>query len=187
MKVSTRERRLLLGAGVAAVLVAAVVHGVAPFVAAELGVREQIEERRALLARSRRAAAGKEGYERQASGLRARLHRAEELLFRGEKPALTAAELQELLHGIARDAGVTAVRENVPPARVSGAFTEVAVELSLRGDLKAVRDFLFRVQTAPRLLTVPKLVLRGHPAPGVVTVTADVQVSGYMLGAATRE
>jgi len=182
MKISARERNLLIAAGVAAAAVVVVVYVVEPFVRAQVAVRQQLEERQALLARYARAGAETEEYQRQVAGLRARLRRAEAPLFRGEKPALAAAELQELLHRIAEDVGVTTIRENVPPARPKGAFTEVAVELSLRGDLKAMRDFLFRLQAAPRLVTVSKLVLRSHPAPGVVTLTADVQLTGYMVG-----
>lgn len=182
MKISARERKLLVAAGVAAATVLVAVQVVEPFVRAQLSVRQQLEERRGLLARYERAAAEQEGYRRQVEEVRARLGRAEASMFRGAKPALAAAELQELVHRIAQDVGVTTIRENVPPARPKGAFTEVAVELSLRGDLKAMRDFLFRLQTAPRLVTVSRLVLRSHPAPGVVTLMADVQLTGYIVG-----
>ena len=187
MKISTRQWRLLIAAGAAAVVILAVVYVIAPFVTAQLAVHEQLTERRALLARYQRAASETDAYRRQVDELRARLQRAEALVFHGEKPALAAAELQELLHRIVRDVRVTTLRENVPPAKTNGAFTELTVELWLSGELKAIRDFLSRLQTAPRLVTVPKLVLQSHSAPGAVMVTAEVQVRGYLVADNARE
>lgn len=182
MTISHRERRVLLAAAVVAGAVAAFVYVVQPFVAAQLRAREQLAEHRALLTRLGRVASGKDAYQRHVEALRARLRGAEPRLFRGDKPALAAAELQELLHTIGREVGVSVIRENVPLSRKSGDFTEISVELSMRGDLKAIRNFLYRLQTAPRLLTVPKLVMRSYPAPGVASLSADVQVSGYLVG-----
>jgi Tfp pilus assembly protein PilO len=182
MKLSGRERTLLIATVLVVAVVVVVVSVVEPFVRAQLAVHQQLAERRALLARFERAAPRPEDVQRQVDGLRARLRQAEAPLFRGDKPALAAAELQGLLNRITKEVGVTTMRENVPPPRTKGAFTEVAVELSLRGDLRTMRNFFVRVQAAPRLVTVSKLVLRSHPAPGVLTLTADVQLTGYLLG-----
>lgn len=181
MKISKREKRLVLVGGVAVLAYVAFVYVVEPFVTVQLEVRKQVQERQALLERHRPLASERARYRRKVQALEAPLRQAETLLLRGDKVPLVAAHLQGFLHELGKGAGLAIVRENVPPPREVEMLIEVPVELSLRGGLKSVRDFLYRVQTAPHLLTVPKLVIRRTSSRGGANVAADLRVAGYML------
>ena len=182
MRSAPREKRFLITGGLAVAAFLATVYVIEPLVSSQLKVREEIRERKALLERHQLLASEKDRYRRKVEGLKAQLQQAEGLLLKGEKLPLVAAELQGLLHKLGQEAGITIVRENVPPPKKIEVFTQVTVELSVKGELKAIRDFLYRVQTAPKLLTVPKLIIRGTPSRGQTALSADLQVAGYIVG-----
>jgi Tfp pilus assembly protein PilO len=113
-------------------------------------------------------------------GLNAQLSATEALFLRDQKPTLAAANLQGLIHKLGEETGLTIVRENVLAPKEMESFVEVPIELSLRGEKKALRDFLFRVQTAPYLLTLPKLIIKEGRSHTNRVMTAEMQVVGYI-------
>jgi len=181
MKISTRERRVLLGGGLAVLAILAGVYVVEPFVATQRGMRDEVQAQSALLAKHQLLASEKARYQRRVEALRAQLQQADSLLFKGEKLPVVAAEVQGLLHTLAQEAGITIVRENVRPPTKVDVFTEVAVELSVQGEMKNIRDFLYKIQTAPKLVTTPKLVIRSMPTRGATALAADLVVTGHIL------
>lgn len=181
MKISKREKQFLVVGALAVFAYVGIVYVIEPLVASQVEVREQIEERQALLEQQRSLPSDRGRYQRKVDILNARLHEAEELLLKGEKAPLAAAKVQAFVHSFGEETGLTITRENVLRPTQLEAFVEVPVELSLRGDLQGVRDFLYRVQTARNLLVVPKLVIRSSPSPTRTTLSVDMQVAGYML------
>ena len=179
---SKREKRFLIAGGVAALAILTGVYVIEPSIAAQLRIQDEVREKEALLERFQLLASEKDRYRLRVEGLRARLRQAEGIHFTGQKLPLVAAEVQGLLHQLGQEAGVTIVRETVRPPKKVEMLTEVTVELSVQGDLRGIRDFLYKVQTAPRLLATPKLVIRGLPARGPTALSADLQVAGYVLG-----
>lgn len=180
MKISRRERGFLIVGGLAVAAILAGVYVGEPLVSSELMVREEIQRQQALLERHQFIASEKERYRKTVEALRTQVQEARESHFREEKLPLVAAEIQGLLHTLGQEAGIIIVRENVPPPKKTGVFTPVTVELSVRGELGTLRDFLYKIQTAPKLLTIPKLIIRGVPARGQIGLSADMQVDGYV-------
>ena len=181
MKISTRERRFLIGGGLAVLAILAGVYVVEPFVTTQQRMRDEVHAQSALLAKHQLLASEKARYQRKVEALRAQLQQADSLLFQGEKLPVVAADVQGLLHALAQEAGITIVRENVRPPKKVDAFTEVAVELSVQGEIKNIRDFLYKIQTAPKLVTTPKLVIRAVPSRGATALAADLVVTGHIL------
>jgi len=182
MRISAREKRFLLVGGLAVVLYLAAVYVVEPFISDQLQVREDIRKRARALERHQLVASEKDRIQRKVEALRAQLRQAEALQFPGEKPPLVAAEIQGLLHTVGQEAGITFARENVPAPKKVEMLTQVTVELSVRGELRAIRDFLYMVQAYPKLLTVPRLTIRGAPARGQQPLLADLHVAGFTRG-----
>lgn len=182
MKISRRERRFLIVGALAVAAILAGVYVVEPLASSQLTVREEIQQKQALVERHQLLASEKERYRKKVEALRAQVQQAQESHFQEEKLPLVAAEIQGLLHRLGQEAGITIVRENVPPPKKTGVFAPVTVELSVRGELGTLRDFLYKIQTAPKLLTIPKLIIRGTPARGQTGLSADMQVDGYMTG-----
>ncbi len=182
MKISKREKRFIMFGALALLAHLLVVYVIEPVIASQLDVRKQIEEKKAILTGHPPSAPARDYYQSKVRALRAQLSRAEGLLLKEKKAPLAAANLQGLLHKLGRETGLTIVRENVLAPKKLKLLVEVPVELSLRGDLKAVRDFLYRVQTAPYLLTLPKLIIKRRPSRANINLTADLRVVGYMQG-----
>ena len=176
-----REKRVLLVGGLLGAAIVAAVYVVAPLVSYQRTIREETRAKRTVFERYQLVASQRGRYRQKMEGLRAQMRQADELLFSGEKLPVLAASLQGLLHGLGQETGVTIVRENVPPPRKVETFNQVTVELSVKGDLGALRDFLYKIQTSPKLLTVPKLTIRGLSLPGQTALSADLQVAGYTL------
>ena len=182
MKISTREKRFLIAGTLAVVAYLGGVYGVEPFVTSQGKVQEAIRENQALMERHQLLASERDRYQRKAGALRAQVRQAVALHFKAEKPPVAAAEIQGMLHRLGQEAGVTIIRQNIPAPKKVAMFTQVMVELSVHGELRAIRDFLYRIHTAPKMLLVPKLVIRGIPARVPAPLSADLQVAGYMLG-----
>ncbi|MFB3818000.1 MAG: type II secretion system protein GspM [Candidatus Methylomirabilales bacterium] len=183
MRVSAREKRVLVVGGVAALAILVGVYVVEPFLTSQAATRDEIAAARRTVERGGALAAERERQQRQIEALRGRLRAEETLLFAGERLPVVAAEIQGLLHTLGQETGITILRENVPQPRKADTYTQVTVELSVRGELRAIRDFLYRVQTAPKLLSVPRLAIRGTTSRTQTALTADLQVSGYTLAA----
>ncbi len=182
LKISKREKRFILAGALAVLAHTAYVYVLEPAFLSQMEVREQNEKKRTMLERHRPPEPGKEYYRAKSEELKARFSQAETAFLKEKKTPLAAANLQGLLHKIGQETGLTIVRENVLPAGKPELFGEVAVELSVRGDIKSLRDFLYRVQTAPYLLTLPKLIIRQGPSHIRSNLTADMQVVGYIQG-----
>jgi type II secretory pathway component PulM len=182
MKISKREKRFLLFGGVAVAGLLAGVYLVEPLVRAQQRVREDIRQKTALLERHQLLASDHERYQRRVEALRAEVRQAEVSSFTGAKLPLVAAEIQGMLAKFAEEAGLTIARQNVPTPKQVDQFTQVNVELSVRGDRRALRDFLHKLQAAPKLLTIPRITIRVAPGRGDAALLADLQVAGYVVG-----
>jgi Tfp pilus assembly protein PilO len=181
MEISRRSRRWIYIHGVIILLVLIGAYGIAPLVTTQLKIRDELRDKQASLAKYQLAASEKERYQNRVNALRATLQQGQGVLFVGEKLPVAAAEIQGLLHTLGQESGITIVRENVRPPKKVEMLTEVTVELSIQGDIRGVRDFLYKIQTAPKLLTLPKVVIHGMPVRGPTGVGLELLVAGYIL------
>lgn len=86
-----------------------------------------------------------------------------------------------MLHKVAGESGVTIVSESIHQPKKAEGFTQIAVELSLNADLRKLRDFLYKIESAGKLLTVPKLMVNASfPRPGA-ELQVTIVVSGYTM------
>ena len=181
MRMSQREKRLIVLGVLVVCAYVGDVYLFEPVIASQAEVREKIQEGKNALARYERLPDSKERYQHKVDVLQHRLHRAEEGLLQGETAPLVAAEVQGMLHRFGEETGLTIVRENVPRPKPTKGLVAIPVDLSLKGKLQGVRDFLYRVQTADRLLTVSKLVIRSNRTQDRM-LSVDLQITGHMQG-----
>lgn len=179
MTISSRERRFLVMGGVALVAFLAINYAVVPAISSQMQVRSDYREKLQAFERYQLVAEGKRRYEKKFAEAEGLFTQLQQLLLPGEKLTLAAAELQAMLHKVAGESGVTIVSESIHAPKKVGEFTQVAVELSLNADLKKLRDFLYKIESAGKLLTVPKLTVNAsYPRPGA-ELQVTVVVSGY--------
>lgn len=181
MTLAPRERRFVMAGGAALVAFLAINFVIAPAVSRQREVRSELEEKRRALERFQLVIEGRRRYEKKYADAERLYVQLQNLLLPGEKLTLAAAELQEMLHKSAAASGVTIVSENIHSPKKSEGLTQVSVELTLNADMKKLRDFLYKIESSTKLLTVPKLTLNASfPRPGA-ELQVTVAVSGYAL------
>lgn len=182
MATLTNRERGLMGLTVGALLAVAVyLYVVEPLVVknrelAELAPAREatLEARRRLIAQRARLneelAVAQQGFEAQTARL-----------LPGPTPPLAASELQKLVKEVAALANVDVRSERVlPPTDLAG-LQEVAVELTVAGNVRETMTLLYQIERTSRLLTVKEVKVRvvavGQPRELLTTLT----VAGYLL------
>lgn len=179
MNIASRERRFLVAGGAALIAFLAINYAIVPAISGQMRVRSEYRERLQALERFQLVVEGKRRYERKFAEAGGLFKQLDQRLLPGEKVTLAAADLQAMLHKAASESGVTIVSESIHAPKKAEGFTQVAVELSLNADLKKLRDFLYKIESAGKLLTVPKLMVNASfPRPGA-ELQVTVVVSGY--------
>ena len=152
---------------------------IVPAVSSHLQVRSEYRENLQALERFQLVVEGKRRYEKKFADAEQLFTELQQQLLPGEKVAVAAADLQAMLHKAAGEAGVTIVSESIHSPKKAEGFTQVSVELSLNSDLKKLRDFIYKIESSRKLLTVPKLSLNAaYPRVGA-ELQVTVVVSGY--------
>jgi len=165
--------------GAALVAFLAVNYLIVPAVSSHLQVRSEYREKLQALERYHLVVEGKRRYEKKFADAEQLFTQLQQQLLPGGKVALAAADLQAMLHKAAGEAGVTIVSESIQSPKKAEGLTQVSVELSVNADLKKLRDFLYKIESSGKLLTVPKLFVNAaFPRPGA-ELTVVVVVSGY--------
>ena len=165
--------------GTALVAFLAVNYLIVPAVSNHLQVRSEYREKVHALERFQLVVEGKRRYEKKFADAEQLFAQLEQQLLPGEKVAVAAADLQAMLHKAAGEAGITIVSESIHSPKKAEGFTQISVELSLNSDLKKLRDFIYKIESSRKLLTVPKLTVNASfPRPGA-ELQVTVVVSGY--------
>lgn len=182
MTISSRERKFVVAGGIVLVAFLTINYAVVPAISSQIQVRNDYREKLQALERFQLVVEGKRRYEKKFAEAEALFTQLQQRLLPGEKLTLAAADLQTMLHKAAGESGVTIVSESIHAPKKAEGFTQVAVELSLNADMRKLRDFLYKIETAGKLLTVPKLqVNASFPRPGA-ELQVSVVVSGYTMG-----
>ena len=175
-----RERRFLIVAGGIAAIILGYAYGVEPLVARYRQVQELITARQQMLTRQQRLLARRDRYQQEKVALEAEIAERRARLLPGDKPPLAASELQKLVKSVAQESGVEVRSERILPPGERGGYTEVPVEVTLSGPIRAVASLLYRLEAVPVLLAVTDAKLRvvSVGAPRELSVT--LSLTGYI-------
>jgi len=140
-------------------------------------VRAEIEKKRQLLDEYQRLLEEKRLSEKQFDAWKEAYREMQGRLFPAERPALASAELQAALQKLARASDVEIRSAKFLPPKQVETFAQLAVELSFRTTLKALKQFLYRIETYDRLLVVPKIAMT---AAGPL-IQVNMEIRGFAL------
>jgi type II secretory pathway component PulM len=191
-RLSARER-VLAGAALLALLVVVVRYGIVePYLAYTARLEEEIEQEAQRVAKMQRQRDRREQIATQVNVLRQRFQATRQRLIPGGTPALAAAHLQERIQTLASQRGLEVVTTQVMRDEAIGEFRKIAVQVTLRGELSAVADFVSGVEYGDWLLAVTTLEVRStynlrvRPKEGPRNpLTITLEVGGVMQGAET--
>ena len=188
---SPRDRRILLGVGLTALASFLYVGIVDPVLAYRKHVGEEIADGLDELERAARFLAAADGLRGEREQLTKRLEEAKSRLLPGDSGTLGAAALQERANAIAATKGITVQSTQVMREEAADPFRKISVRLTLSGELKPFADFLASLEYGPQQLNLPfvEVSRRGAVAgaKGPRTLSATVEVSGYLGGTAEKE
>ncbi len=188
---STRDRRILLGVGLAIVASAIYLGIVDPVLAYRKHVLEETADGLEELERSARFLNAGESLHAEREQLKKRLEEAKSRLLPGDSGTLGAAALQERANAIAAAKGITVQSTQVMREEAVDPFRKVSVRLTISGELKPFADFVSSLEYGPQQLNLPfvEISRRGAVAgqKGPRTLSATVEVSGYLHGANEKE
>jgi hypothetical protein len=182
-----RERRLLLAAAVLTVGALGYTYGVEPLVERHREVQDLIDARHQLLARQERLLARTGAYTQEKDTIAAEIAQRRARLLTSDKPPLAASELQKLVKSAADDSGVEVRSERVLPTSERGGYTEVPVEVTLSGPIRALVALVYRLEGAPVLLTVNAMRVRVVSIGAPRELSATLSLSGYIVSAPASE
>lgn len=188
-RLSMRERTLTGAACVALFLVLLRYGIVEPYFSYTAQLEEQIEQKVQRVEKMQRQRARAADVAEQVRALQQRFLDAKRGLIPGETPSLAAAHLQDRMQRLAAESGLELVTTQVMRNELLGEFRQAAVQVTLRGDLSAVANFLAGVEYGDWRLAVSTLEIRGAyglraPRRGVqqFPLTITLEVGGVMQG-----
>lgn len=188
-RLSARERTLAGAACVALSLVVLRYGIVEPYLAYTARLEEQIEQNVQRVERMQRQRARAPYVAERVRALHQRFRDTQQGLIPGETPSLAAAHLQERMQKLAGESGLELVTTQVMRDEPLGEFRKAVVQVTLRGDLSAVANFLAGVEYGDWRLAVHTLEIRGsyglravRRSPQQFPLTITLEVGGVMQG-----
>jgi Tfp pilus assembly protein PilO len=175
-----RERRFLLVAAVITAGLLGWVYGVEPLFERGRQVRELIQVREELLGRQQRLLEREPRYAQELEALQKQIQETRARLLPGDRPPLAASELQKLVKATAEAAGVEVRSERILPATERGNYTEVSIEVTLSGPIRAITTFVHQLDGAPVLLSLNDVKVRVVSVNAPRDLSATLALTGYI-------
>jgi general secretion pathway protein M len=188
-RLSAREQLLAGLAGLALLLVVVRYGVISPYLDYTRSLEEGIEQDWQRVFKMERQSTRTEKVKERLDLLHQRYQSVQQRLIPGATPSVAAANLQERVRTLASQSGLDLVTTQVMRDEAVGEFRKATVQVTLRGELPAVADFLAGVEYGAWRLTIASLEVRSTYAPrlaqsgnrGPLTIT--LEVSGVMQGA----
>jgi hypothetical protein len=152
-------------------------------------LEEDIEQQSQIVAKMQRQRDRSAQVTQQLEVLRQRFEFTSQKLIPGATPAVAAAHLQELLQTLANKSGLEVVTRVPLRDEAAGEFRKTTVQMTVRGDLRAVASFVAGVEYGDQHLAVTSLEVRGTynlripQAAARSPLTITLEVGGVMQGA----
>ena len=126
--------------------------------------------------------------EKELSLLGAALKKGEEGLLTGKTPALAAADIQKVVHEIAKisQVEIQSVRVLKPKDVVGSHYLSIPVQVVIKGDMRQLTKFLYQIIQSSKYLTVQEVRINVNRSRirGKATVSkeikADITINGFL-------
>ena len=187
MKLSKRDKKLIIAGAVAVAVFCVLKFGLFPvydtFVERrnEIAQKEKTQEKYLKFLKEQ-ADFQKSGKERgREEGL------VQQSLLKGETASLAAADIQKIIDGFARESKVDMQSVKVLDSDTRDDFVVIPVQISFSSDLTRLVKFVQNIETDKKLLTIPDLKIRVKNELKPMDVSVTMTVAGYMKKGETRK
>ena len=178
-----RSRKYLLVAGLLVLLVG-VVYRIWPQMQDIFGVEDNISLKQKQIGKYRATVKAADNLETEVESLKKALEKGETGLLTGKTVALAAADIQKVLKEMAEKCQVEIKTVRVLKAEdASGEpYLAVPVQLSIFSTVRQLKEFLYKIMTSPKYLTVKKVAITVRRARKgeLKRVSANITVNGFL-------
>ncbi|MEW6740397.1 MAG: GspMb/PilO family protein [Nitrospirota bacterium] len=134
-------------------------------------IGDYAEAKRVYLLKQLNKISEKEAISRRLEATKGELRELENGLIKGNKPPLSAAELQRLLKEMAKASGVDIKLERALSPIDTEMYSSIPVEIGFTAITKKLKDMLLMIEASPLLLTISEMKIRVTGLEVYVTIT----------------
>ena len=178
-KVNEREKKVLLAGG-AVVLLIILFQGFSTYSDFRANVIELADAKRSMLEKQIQKLSQKALIESQAGTVKQEIVKFEKFFLRGSKPPVAAAVLQRFLKEKASSLSIEVKLERTLKPVDADVYLGIPVEIGFTTSTDKLKEFLYKLRTAPYLLTVSELKIRVTNPSKPVDVYTTVVVTGFI-------
>ncbi len=181
MKISQRDRKVLISGGVGVALLLVVVYAVLPLYQTMSEAPDQLAQRRRVLDQHVRAIGGEAAYRQESEYLDQELQYLHAQLLDSSDPADAQVQLESLVRSLAEQNGVGITRSTPLQERKQGEeYAKVTVQLTLQGAMGELAAFMHALANHPKYLVVDDLFVNGFQVGKDIRLQPRMSVSGFI-------
>lgn len=193
-RLSKRERGLVIATVLTLLVILARVSIVSPYMERREWVQTQLEIQPQLLEKNLRYIDQKEELVAALDAARNEIKSREPKLLSGDTPSVNASDLQETVQALAVKEGTQVITTRVLNPETAGAFSKIAIQMELGGQVEQIANLVRGIETSPKLLVIDEINVRSLfrpigvaqpqniPQPGVQTLRVSLTVAGFARG-----
>src|SRR5918997_5111011 len=196
-RLSKRERGLVVATVAVLLVVLARIAVVSPYMARREWVQTQLEIQPQLFEKNLRYIGQKEQLNAALEAARNDIKARESKLLTGDTPSVNASDLQETVQALAVKEGTQVITTRVLNPEPTGAFSKIAIQMEVGGQVDQVATLVRGIETSPKLLVIDEINVRslfrpiglpqqqGVPQAAAQNLRVSVTVAGFARGQAS--
>ena len=118
-------------------------------------------------------------------------------LLTGDTPSVNASDLQETVQSLAAKEGTQVITTRVLNPEATGAFSKIAIQMEVGGQVDQVASLVRGIETSPKLLVIDEINVRslfrpiglpqqqGAPQAAAQNLRVSITVAGFARGQAS--
>lgn len=186
MKISSRDKKIVIAGAVAVVLIVLYVLGDRAIFSGD-DLDASLENKKKLLLKYRETLSQEEGYKTRLEQYRQRLRQDQTRLFPGDNPSIAAAELSKVLSDLAAQNGVEIMRRDTQQElKLQDNLVKISVKIETNCTPEQLVQFIAAVENHEKFLSVDELVITGFRQQKKYEIRPSIRVSGLILGPETK-
>jgi hypothetical protein len=180
VKISRREKRLILIGLLSIILFVSFDYLADLTYYRPQRIREQLFHERNKLERSQLKVETRPKLEAKVNATRDKVANLQRRLLPGDKPPVAAANLQQIIDDIAGQTNIEIKTQKINKPIEHALMLEVPVQVVFRCNVGDLKNFLYRIESHPKLLTIPKWSIRvlNHRDPKQIQV--NMTITGFI-------
>lgn len=185
MKISKRDRRVLVWGAGFCLIVLLLFYGVLPFYDSRTEVELSVERKKQLLERSLKVIQSERIYRSQQVELESILEKYRTQLLEARDGTAARVQLEEIVRSLAEEHGVSISRSNpLQERKIGDRYARITLQINMQSGMQELTSFLHALSMHPKFLKVEEFQVNGFRSRNQVirlqprmNVTAFIQLS----------